>query len=91
MPLIQGGPPQWIWERSADFLKSEVLPVQTRSGKAVYELRLNCGMEILCLHFFTPEELTELATQITELLPSHRLNSAIPARNRTDLRESEEL
>jgi hypothetical protein len=63
MPLVQGGPPEWVWERSADFLKSEVVPVHDVHGQTVYELRLSCGMEILRLQFFTCAEIQELARQ----------------------------
>ena len=60
MPLIQGGPPQWIWERTPDSLKWEVVRSQAREGHAVYELRLKCGLEIIRCQFFTREELREL-------------------------------
>ena len=53
-------PPEWVWERSADFLRSEVVPVRGLDGHTVYELRLSCGMEILRLQFFTREEIREL-------------------------------
>jgi hypothetical protein len=52
MPLIQGGPPEWIWERSADFLKWDVVPVVNPEGHTVYELRVSCGMEIMRLQFW---------------------------------------
>ncbi len=61
MPLVQGGPPEWIWERSADFLKSEVVPMRNSEGQPVYELRLSCGMEIIRLQFFTRREIRKLA------------------------------
>jgi hypothetical protein len=67
MPLIQGGPPEWVWERTADFLKSELVPVPSPEGHTVYELRLSCGMEILRVQFFTREELRELAVQLAAL------------------------
>ena len=67
MPLIQGGPPEWVWERTADFLKAEVLPMHSPDGRTLYELRLSCGMEILRLHFFTRAELQELTARIAEL------------------------
>ena len=55
MPLIQGGPPEWVWERTTDFLQTEVVPVSSPHGLAVYELRR---------HFFTREELRALAAQL---------------------------
>ena len=44
MPLIQGGPPQWIWERTADFLKSEVVPVPSQ-GRRV-NVQANCWVAL---------------------------------------------
>jgi hypothetical protein len=35
MPLIQGGPPEWIWERTAEVLKWEVVPVSSPAGHTV--------------------------------------------------------
>jgi hypothetical protein len=67
MPLIQGGPPEWIWERSADFLKWDVVPVVNPEGHTVYELRVSCGMEIMRLQFCTREELQELVEQVARL------------------------
>jgi hypothetical protein len=61
MPLLHGGPPEWIWERSADFLKSEMAPVPSPEGHTVYELRGSCGMGILRAHLFTRAEIRELA------------------------------
>ena len=61
MPLIQGGPPQWVWERTADHLKCEVVPVRSPEGHTVYELRVSCGMEVMRLHFLTREEVREIA------------------------------
>jgi hypothetical protein len=67
MPLIQGGPPEWIWERTPDFLKPEVVPVSSPEGHTVYELRINCGVEIMRLQFLTREELNDLAAQLADL------------------------
>jgi hypothetical protein len=57
MPLIQGGPPEWIWERTADPLKAEVVSSKAPEGHTVFELRLTCGLEIMRLQFFTADEL----------------------------------
>ncbi len=64
MPLIQGGPPEWSWERTPDPMKWEVVPAATAEREAVYELKVHCGLEIWRLQFFTEEELKELQTQI---------------------------
>jgi hypothetical protein len=61
MPLIQGGPPEWIWERTPEALKWELVPSQQRDGQTVYELRVQCGLEIMRLQFFTAEEVRHLA------------------------------
>lgn len=60
MPLIQGGPPEWIWERTPDPLKWEIVESQDLDGNVVYELRLNCGLQIMKLQFFTAEEIRGL-------------------------------
>jgi hypothetical protein len=64
MPMVQGGPPQWVWERTADYLKSELVPVGSPEGHTVYELRVSCGMEVMRLHFLTREEVQELARSL---------------------------
>jgi hypothetical protein len=69
MPLIQGGPPEWIWERRAEVLKWEVVPSQDQAGDTVYELRVNCGLEIMRLHFFTRDEMRDLANLIATKVP----------------------
>lgn len=66
MPLIQGGPPQWVWERSLGPLKWEITPRQDPSGHTVYELRINCGLEIVRLQYFTEDEIKELQSLIGE-------------------------
>jgi hypothetical protein len=65
MPLIQGGPPEWIWERMPEKLKWELV-VSERDGQTAYELRANCGLGIVRLHFFTGEEIMELAATLAE-------------------------
>ena len=70
MPLIQGGPPEWIWERTHDSLKWEVVPSQDPKGHTVYELRVNCGLGIMKLQFFTEDEIKQLQSLIGETLGS---------------------
>lgn len=65
MPLVQGGPPEWIWERTADPLKWNVVPA-VREQQIVYEVRLDCGLGIIRLHFFTKEEIEKLSTAIAK-------------------------
>jgi len=67
MPLVQGGPPEWIWERPAEILKPDVLPVTTPERGTVYELRVDCGMEIMRLQFLSREEIQAFAARIAEL------------------------
>ena len=67
MPLVQGGPPEWVWERTADFLKAELVPVPSPEGQTVYELRVSGGREVLRVHFFTHEEIRELAARLAAL------------------------
>jgi hypothetical protein len=67
MPLIQGGPPEWVWERTADFLRSDPVPVPSPQGHTVYELRVSCGVEILRVHFFTREGVRGLAAPLAAL------------------------
>ena len=44
MPLIQGGPPEWIWEGTPEALKWQVVPSDRPGGQTVYELRVQCGL-----------------------------------------------
>ena len=69
MPLIQGGPPEWIYERTPEKLKWEIIPSDRPDGQRVYELRVNCGLEIMRLQFFTREEITQLASLLAEQGP----------------------
>ena len=39
MPLIQGGPPEWIWERTPERLKWELVASEHRTAR----LSMNCG------------------------------------------------
>ncbi len=66
MPLIQGGPPEWIWERNPERLKWEIVMSERPDGQTVYELRVQCGLEIVRLQFFTAEEVRQLASLLTE-------------------------
>ena len=77
MPLIQGGPPEWIWERTPDPLKWELVPVRAPNGHTVYELRVNCGLGIMKLQFFSEDEIGDLQSVVAQTL-----HSAIAA-NRT--------
>jgi hypothetical protein len=53
MPLIQGGPPEWIWERTPERLKWEIDSSDRPDGQTLYELRVQCGLEIMRLQFFS--------------------------------------
>jgi hypothetical protein len=70
MPLIQGGPPESIWERTHDSLKWELVSSQDSQCHSVYELRVNCGLGIMRLQFFTEEEIKQLQSLIGETLGS---------------------
>jgi hypothetical protein len=66
MPLIQGGPPEWIWERTPEQLKWEIVLSEDRQGRTVFELRVNCGLEIMRLQFFTEQEVRQLALLLAQ-------------------------
>ena len=66
MPLIQGGPPEWIWERMPETLKWEVVQSGRPAGQTIYELGVQCGLEIVRLQFFTAEEVRQLASLVAE-------------------------
>ncbi len=68
MSMIQGGPPEWIWERTPDPLKSEMTPTQDGSSDTLYEVRVNCGLGIMRLLFFTEDEIKQLQSLIAETL-----------------------
>jgi hypothetical protein len=76
MSMVQNGPPQWVWERTADPLKWEVVPFQDPKGHTVYELRVNCGLEIMRLQFFTADELSGLQSLLNTNLDCGLLASA---------------
>lgn len=68
MPLMQGGPPMWLYERPQDTLKWELLCDSGRDGCRRYTLKLQGGLEIFRLQHFTKEELRELADRIEAAL-----------------------
>ena len=50
-----GGPPEWIWERTPEVLKWEIITSDRPDGQTLYELPVQCGLEIMRLQFFTAE------------------------------------
>jgi hypothetical protein len=60
MPLVVGGPPEWIWERTADPLRCEINQSKAIEGHTVFEVTVRCGLEIMRLHFLTRKELESL-------------------------------
>jgi hypothetical protein len=66
MPVIQGGPPEWIWERTADKLRWELVMSTGPDEQPIFELRVKCGLEIMRLQFFTAEEVQHLRTLLAE-------------------------
>ena len=66
MPLIQGGPPEWIWERTPEKLQWELVSSTNSEGQTVFELRAQCGLEIMRLQFFTAQEIHQLASLLAE-------------------------
>jgi hypothetical protein len=75
MPLIQGAHPESIWERTPDPLKWEIVASQDPAGHTVYELKVQCGLGIMRLQFFTEDEIRELREVIGEKLLSDALVS----------------
>ena len=51
-----------------DSLKWEIVDSQDPRGHTVYELKVQCGLGIMRLQFFTEEELMELQSLIGERL-----------------------
>ena len=76
MPLIQGGPPECIWERTPDPLKWEIVDSRDPNGHTVHELRLQCGLGIMRLQFFTADELQNLQSVLRE-----KFSLAVAGRN----------
>ena len=64
MPLIQGGPPEWIWERTPDKVRWELVPTNGSDPDIRYELRVQCGLEIMRMQFFKGEEITDLTAAL---------------------------
>jgi hypothetical protein len=60
MPLIQGGPPEWIWERTPDKIRWELVPSKLAERETRFELRVQSGLEIMRWQFFTREEIADL-------------------------------
>jgi hypothetical protein len=81
MPIVQGGPPEWTWERPTEKLKWEFNRTRSQDGSSGIELRIHCGLEIMRLQFFTPEEIQELQSGLSALtaakkpLPSARIQT----------------
>jgi hypothetical protein len=69
MPLIQGGPPEWIWERPPEKLKWEIVTSIDLEGRTVFELRVQAGLEIMRLQFFSGEEVRQLGALLAEQGP----------------------
>ena len=67
MPLVQGGPPEWVWERPSEQLRWEVLATRPSEEHAAFELRVHCGLEIMRLQFFTKEEIAELQAVLAHM------------------------
>ena len=68
MPLLQGGPPMWLWDRPDEHVKWDVRCEKSSRGLGEFALKLQSGLEIVELRSFTREELQDLAAQLTLLL-----------------------
>ena len=69
MALIQNGPPEWVFERTPDPLKWEVIEMPAPDGPhSVYQLRLLCGLRILCMQVFNHREMWNLVDTISAVL-----------------------
>jgi hypothetical protein len=68
MPLLQGGPPMWLWDRPNDNVKWDVRCEKSSQGLGEFALKLQSGLEIVELQSFTREELQDLNSQLTLLL-----------------------
>jgi hypothetical protein len=45
MPLVQGGPPEWIWERTPDTIRWELVASNAPDRETRFELRVQCGLD----------------------------------------------
>ena len=68
MPMLQGGPPMWLWERPRETLQWEILNETGPDGAAEHALKAQCGLEVIRLHSLTRGELAALHQQLTLLL-----------------------
>jgi hypothetical protein len=68
MPLLQGGPPLWAWERPEDTLKWDLCCEANAQGPRKFVLKLQCGLEMLRLQSFDREELAALQGQLAAAL-----------------------
>ena len=66
MPLIQGGPPEWTGGRTAEKLKREIDSSDRPGGQTLYDLRVQCGLEVMRLQFCNAEEVRQLAALLAE-------------------------
>ena len=66
MPLVVGGPPEWVWERTPNPLRCEIVESRSLEGHPVFEVTVRCGLEIMRLHFLTREELQALHRVVGE-------------------------
>ena len=82
MPLIQGGPPEWIWERTPDKIRWELIPSSVLDQEPRYELRVQCGLEIMRWQFFGREEISDLVTALANGLEEIDANGVGPSRGR---------
>jgi hypothetical protein len=67
-----GAPDRWRWERAPGALKWEIATSDSPSGQTLYELRVQCGLEVMRLQFFAAEEVRQVATPLAEHGPSLR-------------------
>jgi hypothetical protein len=66
MAIVQHGPPEWVWERTPDHLRWELKEMPPRDGeKTLYELKMQCGLKILRIHFFSSEEMWQLVDTLS--------------------------
>jgi hypothetical protein len=80
MPIVQGGPPEWTWERPAEKLKWEFNRTLSPEGEAEFELRIHCGLELMRLQFFTSQEIEELQSVLAAARAGQHTSSANGAR-----------